>query len=163
MDLIKTAEPEPMSALSEGRDLVGVALFPLSTVYGNPIAAALLHRDLEARLRAISIDPTDNAGMFGSDFIVWTLFTRDRNPALRAIERVVKEMGLWEVCELAFFDEAEDYWRTIHPHGAPPFDRFLTPDNFRVAKERLGLDQKSLLNSASDLRRMLRRIQGGGS
>ena len=162
MNSTRTAEPEPTSALSAGRDLVGAALFPLSPVYGNPIAAKLFHGDLEARLRAVSIDPADNGGLFGSDFIVWTMWTEDRNPVLRAVERVIKEMGLWETCELAFFDKAEAYWRTIHPYGAAPFDRFFTLDNFRFAKERLGLDQESLLNSASDLRRMLR-IQGEGS
>src|SRR5664279_207743 len=162
MNSTRTTEPEPTRALSEGRDLVGVALFPLSPLYGNPVAAALFHRDLEARLRAVSVDPADNAGMFGLDFIVWTMWTEDRNPGLRAVERVIKGMGLWEVCEIAYFDKAEDYWRTIHPYGALPFDRLFTPDNFRFAKERLGLDQESLLNSASDLRRMLR-IQGEGS
>jgi hypothetical protein len=163
MNSTRTAEPELTSALSEGRDLVGVALFPLSPVYGNPIAAALFHHDLEARLRAFPVDPTDNAGMFGLGFIVWTTWTEDRNPVLRAIEHVIKEMGLWEICELAYFDKAEDYWRTIHPYGAPPFDRFFTPDNFRFAKERLDLYRESLPNIASDVLRLLRRIKEEGS
>jgi hypothetical protein len=160
MDCTKTAEPEPISALSEGHDLVGVALFPLMPTDGNSVTAELFYTELNARLRADEIEAAGNGGLCGPGFIVWTTHTLDRNPLLRAVERAIKEMVLWEICEVTFFDKAEGYWRTIHPYGAPPFDRFFTPDNFKAAWERIGLEQEEAINAASDLRRTLRALRG---
>lgn len=163
MDWTKTAEPEPISALSEDHDLVGVALFPLMPTDGNSVTAELFYTELNARLCADGVEAVTSGGLCGPGFIVWTTHTLDRNPLLRAVERVIKEMGLWKICEVAFFDKAEGYWRTIHPYGAPPFDRFLTSDNFKAARERMGLEQEEAINTASDLRRLLRQIRGEGS
>jgi hypothetical protein len=160
MDCTKTAEPEPIRALSEGHDLVGVALFPLMPTDGNSVTAELFYTELKARLRAGGIEAATSGGLCGPGFIVWTTHTLDRNPLLRAVERAIKGMGLWAICEVAFFDVAEGCWRTIHPYGAPPFERFLTPDNFKAAWERIGLEQEEAINAASDLRRILRALRG---
>lgn len=70
MSATKTAEPEPTSALSEGRDFVGVALLtPLPSAYSS-ISAMLFYDKLETGLRAKGIEPTDNGAVFGPGFIV---------------------------------------------------------------------------------------------
>ena len=160
MNSTKTVEPEPTGAISEAHDLVGVALFPLISTDGNSVTAELFYTELKARLHRHGIEAATNGGLCGPGFIVWTTHTLDRNPLLRSVERAIKEMVLWEICEVAFFDEAEGYWRTIHPYGAPPFERFLTSDNFKVARERIGLEQEELINSMSDIRRILRALRG---
>jgi hypothetical protein len=160
MNSTRIAEPAAATTISEGSDIVGVALYPLMPTDGNAITAQLFSEELKTRLRANGIEPADNGGLFGSVFIVWTTRTLDRNPLLRSLECVIKEMGLWEICELAFFDKSEDYWRTIHPCGALQFDRFFTPSNFQAAREETGLIQERLINDRSDLLRILRGLRG---
>src|ERR1017187_1427909 len=74
--------------------------------------------------------------------MVWTMTTQDHNAALRAVEQVLKEMGFWESCEVAFFDKAEGYWRTIHPYGAAPFDLLLSKDNIEAAMQQLAAEEE---------------------
>lgn len=73
---------------------------------------------------------------------------------LRAVEQALKGMGIGENCEVAFFDKSEGYWRTIHPYGAPLFDRFFSKDNFKAAREQFAADLELLQQALSALNRI---------
>ena len=164
MNSTSTAKPEPTRALSQARDLIGLALLTPMPWGCNALMASFFWAALDAGLRLKGIRPTGVGGLFRPCFIVWTMPTPDRNPALRAVEQVVKEflveMVPWNNYELAFFDKQEDYWRTIHPYGAPPFGRFLTKDNILAAREQMAADNEAFKRGAAVLRSLLRGIKG---
>jgi hypothetical protein len=137
MNFDKPANPRAASALFEGGDLIGVALLDLMSSVSGALGAQLFQGVLDNGLRAKGIEPAKTGGLFGPGFIVWTMPTQDRNPVLRAVEQVLKELKLWEQSEIAFYDKSEAYWRTIHPYGAAPFDRFLSEHNIERAQRQL--------------------------
>jgi hypothetical protein len=47
---------------------------------------------------------------------------------LQAVHAALDEIGILGVCQIAYLDWDELYWRTVHPLGAEPFDQFLKPD-----------------------------------
>jgi len=149
------------ASLSDGGALIGVALVVLMPGYTNWLSTLLFERVLESRLSAKGFEVSDTGVSFGSHFIIWTMAASNRNLTLRAIEVVLKEMGLWELCEVAFFDEAEGFWRTVQPSGAPPFDRLLSECNVEAEKQQLALEMEFLLAIQDACKRSIERDQRG--
>jgi hypothetical protein len=58
---------------------------------------------------------------------------RDRAAAIKAIHRIFSELGLLSFCEIAYFDQAEHFWRTVHPLSAGPFDRLVKIEDLEAA------------------------------
>ena len=160
MNIDAPVGPQPASAVFEGEDLVGAALiWPMPSGFSS-LSFRLFHCAMAVGLRARGIEPAETAGFCGADFIVWTMATQDRNPALRAVEQVIKEMELWGLCEVAFFDKAERYWRTIHPYGAAPFNRLLSQSNIDTATQQLAAEEEMIRSVQSAVKSLVQAKQG---
>jgi hypothetical protein len=67
------------------------------------------------------------------EFVVQLITVRDRSPALQAVHAALNEIGILRVCQIAYLDWDEIYWRTVYPLGAEPFDHFVDPDKAAAA------------------------------
>ena len=150
MESHKTSDPEPATWGAEGGDLIGVAIIVVPPIECTPLSTRFFRATLEAGLRLNGIEPAGNAALFGRYFMVWTMVAPyERNASLRAIQEVITALGYWDVCELAFFDRSEGYWRTIHhpcPHlyEWPSFARFLTEERMEESMELVRKEQSAL-------------------
>jgi hypothetical protein len=141
--------------------MIGVALVTLPPFEWTPIAAHFFYAAMESGLRVKGVEPTGSGGLFGPVFVAWIMPAPcDRNPVLRAIKQVMTELGWWALCELAFFDQAEGYWRTVHQpfhplNEAPSFGRFLAPARIQAMRERLRTDQEMLEAWPAEIRRLI--------
>jgi hypothetical protein len=163
MNAGRPVSPEPLGALAEGDELIGVALLAPIPPGSVMFAMAILRVAMWAGVRAKGIEPCETGGLFGTGFTLWTMSTQDRNPALRAVLQTIKELGLLELCEVAFYDRAEAYWRTIHPYGAAPFDRFLSEVNIKTALQQVHTELAAAQARQKALKSAAQRQEGEGS
>ena len=76
-------------------------------------------------------------GYFLPHACLWIASVKERRAGLRALMNFAREFGFENRAEVAYFDAAEGYWRTVHPGGAPPFARFLEQPQLDAAKQHL--------------------------
>jgi hypothetical protein len=87
-------------------------------------------------------------------FLVSVLETEDRNKAMLAFRQVLTDLKLIQLSVIAFWDGAEGIWRTWHPHGSSiAFDRFVTSEAIKAAKERHQLEIAAYRAEIDRLRR----------
>ncbi len=80
--------------------------------------------------------------IYGPNFLLLTLGVQDRKAGLCALHETARDFGLLEYVEIAFYDAAEGYWRSVHPQPSAPFDRFLTPQNFESCEQMLKAERQ---------------------
>jgi len=132
-----------------GEHLVGIAVHWAApgtigtfgrVVFGGHIASALVGRGIEI----------GGFGMvWGAGFIAVTARVAERNPALRALQQAAEALHLLVLSEIAFYDQGELIWRTVHPPGAAGFERFLTKQICRAATEELAAETAAFAAAAS--------------
>jgi hypothetical protein len=71
--------------------------------------------------------------VFGREFLLVSFTVDSRLAAFGAMRDSLDALGVLEQSEIAFYDQDEQFWRTVHPLPAEPFDRFLTPERFAFA------------------------------
>ncbi len=132
--------PKPEArARSGGEDKIGiVAWAPTPPGIGLSLFTVLLFRSIfEAGLRnaGLKLEREDIGFVHGPEFVAVTFEVQDRRGGLRVLHDTARDFGLLAYCEIAFFDGAENYWRTVYPQPAAPFARFLTPEKFQASEE----------------------------
>ena len=113
---------------------------------------------LQAILRRSGVEWLQWIGSRQPEFVVQIITVRERGPALQAVHAALDEIGILGVCQIAYLDWDEIYWRTVHPLDAGPFDHFLDPDKAAAADREF----KAWMEAYEALLRH-RRIQGEGS
>ena len=88
---------------------------------------------LKALLRRGGVEWLEWTASCQPDVVVQIITVRDRGPVLRAVHDALDEIGILGICQIAYVDWDEMYWRTVHPLGASPFNRFLDRDKIATA------------------------------
>jgi hypothetical protein len=120
------------------RNYLGVAAINFVPQSCTAFSAQVFGGALNAGLKRSGIEPGKHALLFDSNFLVWLCPVDQVKEGLRAVHQTIGELGLLRIClvEIAFYDQAEGYWRSLYPTGAAPFDRFLAPELLLASKER---------------------------
>ncbi len=160
MNTTKLEGPVSSTGTDEDSSLVGVALIITPPFECTLPLVSIFCAALDAGVRARGVEPCFGGGLWGPWFVVWTTRAADRNACLRTIQEALRALGLWDLCEVGFYDSAEGYWRPVHPHDAAPFDRFLTPENFRWARENFDREMQKLGQDLEWAKGFLTAVQG---
>jgi hypothetical protein len=128
--VFKTRKPE---------QLVGVSLNWFRPGGTSSLAMVLLSSILQTHLAEEACED-GVASALGDTFVVVTVQVRDRKSGLAKVLSGLREtryggLPLLGLCEIAYYDHDEDFWRTVYPAGAPPFSRFLTPEVLQASDE----------------------------
>ncbi len=85
-------------------------------------------------------------GIFGRSYAAFTFEVAERNRAARVLQGRAPELRTFHKVEIAFWDRAEGYWRTVHPEGcSEPFARFLAAERVQDCREFIKSDNEAAL------------------
>jgi hypothetical protein len=107
----------------------------------------VLRGALQSLLRRAEVSWSSWSGSCQPLFILELITVSDRAPVLRAVQAALKELGILEICQVAYLDWDELYWRTVYPSGAGSFDQFIRPED----AARAAAQSKALLSAWQEL------------
>lgn len=84
--------------------------------------------------------------LFGPYFVLCVAEVKDRNGAVKALQGgILNSLATYkDLSEIAFYDAAELFWRTVHPQHSMPFDRFISKANLKWAMEKVARETEFL-------------------
>lgn len=137
---------EPPDALARRQDAGHLIAVAMTSLTGNStlFAHRIFYAAFEAALSQANLPHENSTGMFGAEFVLFKTEVQDRNAGLRLLLKTVEHMRIGVFCEVAAWDEAEGYWRTVQPMPAKPFDRFFAPEAIAAAEEAIRRDNEIL-------------------
>ncbi len=132
----KTLHPSETHQAGSRKPEVGLAFISPHPGDSSWLSARVARGVVQAALADAGLSAGEFSVLFGQFFALATAEVSDAKAGARAVHKMVSRMGLLDHCEVAWFDVAEDYWRTAHPQNPLiPFGHFLTPENLRFARE----------------------------
>jgi hypothetical protein len=149
---IPTAEQLRQSGLP----VVGVAMLTFPG-QNSLLALLLFHGAIRGALIRGGVPLYDSPGArTGVENLLCMFQTSALADALRAVHAAATELGVLELCQIAWNHIEEPYWRTVHPKATPlAFERFLTPEHVKAHDGKVALEAKQI----EDLKRLLREGQ----
>jgi hypothetical protein len=121
-------------------DMIGAAIFfPLPGAC-SALAVDLFKAGLTLAMRGLDIEMAGSLNSFG--LIVCLAEVKDRKAALLAVQAFAASLQVHT--EVAFYDFAEGYWRTVYPKKAAPFGRLFTSEMMDLARKQAADDVSQL-------------------
>jgi hypothetical protein len=132
---LTTIEEPPIAwcgSVQVGFAVTKPALEDLCQYYFFLLANVLYHELAQAGL---CLD--DPGGVRTTQFVALVFTVIDRDRALGTLREAARRYEVRDFCEIAWRDDAEQVWRTVHPTEAEPFDRLLNPELLRKVRAEL--------------------------
>ena len=112
-----------------------------------------LRQGLQEGARRLNLDLSEFSAVWGQRHGVYIAPAGSWRIAIKGLQALAENYQDLVTAELAFWDEREQIWRTVHPMGAAPFERWFTPEIVHAAR---GTMESRAARVAAELERLTR-------